>query len=217
MQYSRLAFTKWEDRPIAISGLERRLLSDLNTHGGFGVFDDGQSLLRRSLLWQRSKHEPTLSKIVFPPERNMIVPTWSWMAYKGGIDFLDLPLGGMDWQKSEIHSPWIPSASEIYHTTDKSGNIEMSAVAREYEIQSERSKEFTIIYDIPKTEGQSLRCIVMGRRRGDGKPEDSRHYVLFITPKGGSAKVYERVGVGYMPGTFIKPKAPGSQGLVKVR
>jgi len=82
-QYSRLAFTRWEDRPIAIAGLQNRLIYDLKTQGGFGIFDDGQSLLRRSLLWQRGKDEHVLRNITFPPERNISIPTWSWMAYEG--------------------------------------------------------------------------------------------------------------------------------------
>jgi len=216
-QYSRLAFTRWEDRPIAIAGLEKRLIHDLKSHGGFGVFDDGQSLLWRSLLWQRSTDEPTLRKITFPPERNITVPTWSWMAYEGGIDYLNLPLGGVDWQKDEIKSPWIPDASEVYHTIDRTGSIELSAIAREFNIQGAGANEFMIVYDIPKTEGQQLKCIVMGRRREKGELENTRHYVLFITPKGGQAKVYERVGVGFMPGKFIELNAPGPSKLVKVR
>jgi hypothetical protein len=216
-QYSRLAFTRWEDRPIAIAGLEKRLIHDLKTHGGFGVFDDGQSLLRRSLLWQRGHDEPTLRKIAFPPERNMTVPTWSWMAYEGGIDFLNLPLGGVDWQEDEIYSPWIPGASEGYHTIGRTGSIELNAIARRFSIQGARAHEFTIVYDIPKTESPQLKCVVMGRRREEGKPEDARHYVLFITPKGGAAKVYERVGTGFMPGKFIELSPPGPSGLVKVR
>ena len=145
------------------------------------------------------------------------MPTWSWMAYEGGIDFLNLPLGGVDWQEDEISSPWIPDASEVYHIIDRTGSIELSAIARGFNIQVAGANEFMIVYDVPKTEGQQLKCIVMGRRRGEGKLEDARHYVLFITPKGGAAKVYERVGVGFMPGKFIELIAPGLSGLVKVR
>lgn len=215
--YSRLAFTHWEDRPIAIAGLEKRLIENLKTHGGFGVFDDGQSLLRRSLLWQRGKHEPSLRRITFPLQRNVTVPTWSWMAYEGGIDFLELPLGGVIWQKDEIYSPWLLDVSEVHHTINHTGSIELSAIARDFNIGSDGAKNFLIIYDIPKTEGQSLKCIVMGRRREEGKLEDARHYVLFIAPKGGMAKVYERVGVGFMPGRFIELNAPGPPRLIKVR
>lgn len=208
-QYSRLAFTRWEDRPIAIAGLERRLISDLNTHGGFGVFDDEQSLLRRSLLWQRGKDDKdiptTLRKIIFPANRNLTPPTWSWMAYEGGIDFLELPFGGVDWQKDDIRSPWTLDSSNVCHTIDQTTTgIELCANAREFNTTKAKPEEFTIVYDIPSNEVQSLMCIVMGRRIENGvEPEDARHYVLFITSKEGAANVYERVGVGHMPGKFI--------------
>jgi hypothetical protein len=62
-----------------------------------------------------------------------------------------------------------------------------------------------------------LMYIVMGRLREARKPEDARHYVLFIAQKGGASNVYERVGVGFMPGKFIELNAPGPSRLVKVR
>ena len=96
-------------------------------------------------------------------------------------------------------------------------NIELSAIARGFDIKGARADEFMIVYDIPKTEPPSVLCIVMGRRIENGKPEDARHYVLFIAPKGGASKVYERVGVGYMPGSFIQLDTPGISSLVKVR
>lgn len=218
-QYSFLSFTRWEDRPIAIAGLEKRLIMDLKTLGGFGIFDDRYSLLRRSLLWQRSEDTRTMRRIDFPPERNMAVPTWSWMAYEGGIDFLDLPLGGVDWIKDdrnyEIHSPWVVDGSKVSHTIDQTGSTELDAIAKEFNVLETLANEFMIIYDIPKAEGQTLKCVVMGRRIENGKPEDARHYVLFIAPKGGA--VYERVGVGYMPGKFIRLSDSEALGRVKIR
>ncbi|KAI3392588.1 hypothetical protein diail_5462, partial [Diaporthe ilicicola] len=37
-QYTRLEFTRNTDRPIAIAGLEKRLIRDLKAQGGLGVF-----------------------------------------------------------------------------------------------------------------------------------------------------------------------------------
>ncbi|KKY39056.1 putative tol-like protein [Diaporthe ampelina] len=42
-QYTRLQFTHISDRPIAIAGLEKRLIRDLRAEGGYGVFDDGEA------------------------------------------------------------------------------------------------------------------------------------------------------------------------------
>lgn len=46
-QYSTLQFTKAYDRPIAIAGLEQRLIRAFGKPGGFGVFN---RYFRRSLL-----------------------------------------------------------------------------------------------------------------------------------------------------------------------
>ena len=96
IHFSRLKFTPYSDRSIAIAGLEKRLIRAFDTSGEFGVFDDGRSLLHRSLLWSRGWDEATLDKIAFPADSQIIVPTWSWMAVKGGIDYLDLPFDGVD-------------------------------------------------------------------------------------------------------------------------
>lgn len=104
--YTRLKLTLKKDRPVAIAALEKRLHRDLKSSGGFGVFDDSRSLLPRSLLWQRGAEVTSLNKISFPPDTHTRLPTWSWMAYDGGIDFLDLPLGEVDWNVSEIQGNW---------------------------------------------------------------------------------------------------------------
>jgi hypothetical protein len=133
------------------------------------------------------------------------------MAYQGGIDFLDLPLGGVDWSKDVIYSPWIQDPTEA-HTTDQVGSIDLNSVARGFDLQGAKSGEFMIVYDIPRTEGASMKCIVMGRRRESGKLEDARHYVLLVAPKAG---FYERIGVGFMPGNFIELNDQAK--MVKVR
>jgi hypothetical protein len=139
------------------------------------------------------------------------------MAYEGSIDFLELPFGGVEWHHDEIRSPWAQGAAEVYHTTKPAGNIELKAIARRFDIQNDTAHEFLILYDIPRTEGLHLMCIVMGWRKEDRKPESARHYVLFIAPKRGATQVYERVGVGYMPGKFIQLNTPGRSELVSVR
>ena len=93
-RYSRLDFTRIEDRPFGIAGLERRLLEAFKTKGGFGIFDDGDKrdhhLFHRSLLWCRGDDEPDsgMVPIRFPGDRDIHVPSWSWMAYKGSIGML---------------------------------------------------------------------------------------------------------------------------------
>src|ERR1700749_4852812 len=88
-----LAFTNNEDRSIAISGLEKRLIRTFNTRGAYGVFD---TFLNRSVLWQRGGDE--MNRISYPARRS--VPSWSWMAYDGRITYVDVPFGQVDWLPS---------------------------------------------------------------------------------------------------------------------
>lgn len=111
-QYSRLEFTRMEDRAVAILGLENRLRKAYDTDGGFGIFDDGpdQGLFHRSLLWRRGveQEKPDMRPIVFPVERRTAVPKWSWMAYAGPIDYmLEPPFDEkMEWESQDIKPPW---------------------------------------------------------------------------------------------------------------
>ncbi|KAF2677147.1 HET-domain-containing protein [Lentithecium fluviatile CBS 122367] len=80
-QYSRLAFTRYEDRPFAIAGLEKRLQKAFGIEGSFSVFYDGPDggLFHRSLLWQRGEQpedEAVLTPIDFPIDRNIKVPSY---------------------------------------------------------------------------------------------------------------------------------------------
>ncbi len=87
-------------------------------------------------------------------------------------------------------------------------------------------EDFGVFYDRAepvKTEEKTLKCVVVGKRRMRSKTptDETTHYVLLIAPKRmdspRGAKVYERVGVGYMAGRFIDLVGTGSAGLVNVQ
>ncbi|KAK0111475.1 hypothetical protein ONS95_001830 [Cadophora gregata] len=206
-QYSRLDFTRWTDRPIAISGLQKRLLRDLEVEGGFGVFDDGRSLLQRSLLWKRAEDVSTLEKVLLLSGEPIAVPSWSWMGYKNPIDYLDLPLGDVYWTPDEIVSPWTGTTKDS--DIDGSQNIgRLKAVARGYTVAEDHETRFRIFYDMDKpseARAKTLKCVVMGRAVAKTRVEETTHYVLVITPISVSNEesIYERAGVGYMAGSYI--------------
>lgn len=214
MQYSRLAFSRIEDRPIAIAGLEKRLIREFGTNGGFGVFDDGKGLLQRGLLWRRG--EKNLERIDFPSDWFMPVPSWSWMAYKGGIDYVDPPFGEIEWEHQEIRSPWSARESKTLHSTASVPLKQtLTVVARDFALGKPEDKSSAIFYDIAgQTDGQNTKCVVVGRHKSGVLASDKLHYVLLIRTKRSKTHEYERVGVGYMPGRMI---ALSGQGLeVKV-
>lgn len=73
---------------MAIGGLEKRLIRTFDTMGGYGVF---LQYLDRSLLWRR-KEQAWLTPIEYFTART--VPSWSWMANEGAIEYPRVEFGG---------------------------------------------------------------------------------------------------------------------------
>ncbi|PVH79109.1 HET-domain-containing protein, partial [Cadophora sp. DSE1049] len=206
-QYSLLDFTRWSDRPIAIAGLQKRLLRDLEVKGGFGVFDDDRSFLQRSLLWRKDPDVSVLQRIDFSSGKSQTVPSWSWMGYKNAIDYLEMPFGGMDWTTDDIISPW--AEKKVSTTVHGTRPMQLEAIARAFAVGEDHETQFGIFYDManpsPAVE-KTLKCVILGKVRARRPKEETTHYVLIIaplpSPKG--ERIYERAGVGYMAGRYIE-------------
>lgn len=224
-QYSRLGLTNAEDRPIAIQGLQQRLLDTMEVRGGFGILDEGdmRGLLRRSLLWCRGPDSltPKLSRITFPPD-SVPVPSWSWMAYTGGkdypgaIDYLDLEFDTWDWE--DLQSPWSqPKEEEATSDTASPSNrttasdeTMLVATARDIDLDAAYEEDGDLRLDDPDTElSDATLCVVLGKAKGSTSLEEQKNCVLIITPSGkldGNGKqLYERIGTGFLPGKCISP------------
>ncbi|EUC46749.1 hypothetical protein COCMIDRAFT_35616 [Bipolaris oryzae ATCC 44560] len=211
-KYSRLGLSKAYDRPTAIDGLQQRLLRTMYVRGGFGVFDQGvtRGLLRRSLLWRRGVDTRSLTRIHFPAESVLpTVPSWSWMAYTGGIDYLQPDFGNYEWE--DLQSPWSTNAPNNISSTDVSiVNMALVASAREYDSGAALSSEGELILDAPNPSSRpKTLCVVLGKAKGSPSPETQRHYVLIVAVAGHKGRagetIYERVGAGYLPGKCISP------------
>lgn len=203
-RYSRLGLSRATDRAMAIDGLQERILAALKVKGGFGVFFEdgkdgrGRGLLRRSLLWCRGADTDTLSRIQVPPGHAAIrVPSWSWMAYTGGIDYITPDFGGMEWEA--MQSPW----DSNYNTA---GDNTLVVEARDYRADDEGSN---IVFDCPEVSQKlAIKCVVLGKVKGRKPAGDKLHYVLVVqattTPDYNAGEVYKRVGAGYLPGKCIE-------------
>jgi hypothetical protein len=207
--YSGLAFTKPYDRPIALDGIQNKLLKAFGTHGGFGIFDEDRSgqggLLRRSLLWYRSQ-SAELVKIKFLPSSTIAVPSWSWMAYIGEIDYLKLEFGNMDWK--EIQSPWSDNGRKSLPTDSRSGNIALIGEVRDIAPDAAGERAGKIYFDVPGVSRMSQsQCVVLGVEQRNLPESLKLHYFILVAPTSarGSdrSKAYERIGAGYLPGRCI--------------
>lgn len=201
MQYSRLGFSVSVDRPVAIAGLETRLIDAFDTSGGFGVFE---RYVGRSLLWSRAPDIAHLTKIPFKPAQSY-VPSWSWMAYEGAISFLDPPFGNIDWTVNiEFRSIYSTSgtsrASRGRMSSSRNGHrSELKVVARSFDMAAAlcASDSSGIVWDDPTALHDQLRCVVIGRLSSESGTPAQKHWVLVVREL--SAGLYERVGAGVLP------------------
>ncbi|KAI1262704.1 heterokaryon incompatibility protein-domain-containing protein [Xylariaceae sp. FL1019] len=184
--YSGLGFTNDEDRAVAMSGIQSRLLRAFGTQGGYGIFDEvqkdtsGGGLLRRSLLW----HCPSgkeLTRIRYTRDPRLSgVPSWSWMAYKGAIDYLHPEFGHIDW--ADVQSPW--SSSSL-----------ISGMVRD--IRKTDDFDEGLFYDVPsEADLHGVRCMVLGVSKGKRPATERRNYVIMV-------ELYQRVGAGYVLGRYL--------------
>lgn len=232
-RYSRLQFSHIYDRPIAIAGLEHRLIRDLKIRGGFGVLDEERhGLLRRSLLWRRASSQFSLEKIDFSSGSGSFStlsrpPTWSWMAYEGAIDYVHPEFDQVDWETQEIVSPWSSSPLETWSYSGDSSRAPLSlrVIARKFDATDilTMSEDGAVVLDSPYVSKPELECVILGRSKSPGKEEarEARvHLVMFVRFQEkldvpGDIRVYHRAGVGSVPGSLIGWDVEGKRGEIR--
>lgn len=197
MTYSRLSFTLQEDKPVALYGLEKRLVRTYGTKGGYGIFE---SYLSRALLWRRP-NTTALTRIVYPSHHK--VPSWSWMAYSGGIEYVSIEFGTIDWT-NEVWSPFQTDDKQYWKSDENSNFVELKAMARGMQVDhAELLRRVT--FDQPLTSNfDELRCVIIGREKRRHEPDmESTNWTLILRPLAdlrstSEHPIYERVGVGYL-------------------
>ncbi|PSN58766.1 hypothetical protein BS50DRAFT_509840 [Corynespora cassiicola Philippines] len=179
-EYSKRGLTKETDRCVAISGLEARIARARECEKRYGVF---QQFLHRNLLWQPS--EKKLDQISYDKKS---VPSWSWMAYNGGIQFMDIPFNQVSWINNlrfdaDCQSTLIADVGRFRHDTIKPAGDHHNV------LNFFGRKRGWIRYDV--VEGNNLdeeRCVVVGKKAKE-------YYILVVRPTGVDGE-YSRVGTG---------------------
>ncbi|KAL1612964.1 hypothetical protein SLS60_001195 [Paraconiothyrium brasiliense] len=204
-KYAAMELSFMKDRPMAIRGLEKRLVRTFKTKGGFGMFE---CYMHRCLLWKRASW--SLSPIKTFGEES--TPSWSWMAYAGGIRFMDIPFGDMSWA-DDIYSPWHHDAIADDHAESCEQKVRQpSAIqAPAWELANSFAPENLFLDDRSRSLPQSLRYIVVGTEKSK-RPGSNYHrvYVLIVASVSGHGeRAYQRVGVGILAEPLIcKSKVP---------
>jgi hypothetical protein len=202
-----LGLTKNTDKTVAFSGLERRLAQGLHTTLRHGI---AEKFLHRSLLWKRT--EGRLKRITYPEDRK--VPSWSWMAWDGAIDFVSAPWEAVLWNRSMK----FPGEDVLQTVVMEFQNCwmeeEISYISSRWILSNAHHSVGSVTFDDIPFAIPELRCVIIGMettpgwKHGEGWSDGKRCYVLFIKPKyaGESCGEYERVGSGYMSGMHISVK-----------
>jgi hypothetical protein len=216
-RYSRLAFTRETDRPVAINGLEKRLLRTFGTKGGFGIFEHPDYLLR-CLLWQRAAHN-YMSAIIYPESRK--VPSWSWMAYDGWISYTDVPFGQVCWPtvypvkllhipldklydyaKGKINAVAVGvSNDELKRLFSNEDNVPrvLEADSKTLLSLTANHQNTSVVFDMHISSYTSeLRCVVVAWDRFPIADQVRRYYVLVVRPLNEERGLYRRAGAGYV-------------------
>ncbi|KAK7949228.1 HET-domain-containing protein [Apiospora aurea] len=213
--YSQLAFTHWSDRAVALLGLESRLGAAFKTRAEFGVL---QEYLRRSLLWKRAQTCQRLAHIEQKP--GVHVPSWSWMAYEGAIEYLPIAMGNTDWCEENLKNPFEENKS--LRQNDDGRAMQIRAIACGTGVIDSVKWNVGVTMDEGGSDSHSdktLKCIVVGRKRGVGDTSDQKDarlgadsasgdklsYVLIVKPvPGDTANQYRRVGVGSLLSSQVR-------------
>ncbi|KAI1420106.1 hypothetical protein F5Y12DRAFT_792268 [Xylaria sp. FL1777] len=194
-RYSRLDLSYPSDRPLAIRGLESRLINTFGTSGGVGIFE---IYLHRSLLWQRAGD--TLKTITGLPD--VPVPSWSWMAYDGPIRYLTAPFGEVTWSKNIISPFCEDGRRDAVGNGDLRGKGVIATSPLELEapvwnlLDAESGER--IMDDPDRAFDQPIQCVVLGKSKVPPVDESQVHWVLLVHHKKvvDNIAVYERIGVG---------------------
>jgi hypothetical protein len=193
--FSQRQLTKTTDRSVAFSGLESRIAKAIEAESIYGI---PERLFHQSLLWQRPE-DGQLNKIEYVDK---VIPSWSWMACSGPIEFA-IPSGTlMDWRTAlsfeEGSSKNALLAAEVAKLIG--GELKGEGTTKDILEKGGESIVGWIRYDKMEDmpEFSLQRCIVVGR---DSETKE-KYYVLVVNPS--SLKgVYTRIGTGAIDSSYL--------------
>jgi hypothetical protein len=210
--YSKRGLSVPTDRAIALSGLAARIARALHCKEEYGIFG---LFLHRTLLWQRLDLHNKMKRIDYKAGQ---VPSWSWMAYAGGIEFTKFDFGDFDLFDNLKFVEGDESAliTDVWGFQDCSLAQEAESKVMSYQILDQsKEKRGRIVYDVEGGTDISLeRCVVVARtHRRDGQYDQTldgtRYYILVVKQRLGTENEYERVGIGEVQEGYVSREQCG--------
>jgi hypothetical protein len=199
--YSRRGLTEKTDRSVAISGLVTRMAGALKCQSRYGIFD---IYLHETLLWQACDNK--MARIKYPGRD---VPSWSWMAYTGGIQFMAIAWDVVEWAENlrfddERKLALCGDVGKFQRCTTKPdkrrhailgfGGVERGWIQYDVEEESE---------DISK-----VRCVVIGSHEEAGHASKVWMYYILVVRLTSVDGEYERVGSGTIHKDYVVRERP---------
>jgi hypothetical protein len=141
----------------------------------YGIFE---KFLHRNLLWRANDCQ--LQKIGYEPP----LPSWTWMAYSGGVKFIDVSFGEME------------CIDSIRFDEDR----EEAIIANLWVFREGAAKE-QIHFDLGEVDKlYDQYCVVVGKTvrkwwHGDNNPSGTEYHILVVVSTGVDGE-YRRVGAG---------------------
>lgn len=147
------------------------------------------------------------------------------MAYKGAIQYLDLPFGRVEWEENDVHSPWSgrPAGTWTYSRDRSNYRQALTVTVRSFDTQAASEFRDAIILDDPANWiplVSTIKCVILGKLKSEvkGLQKNGVRYVLLVAPADSNGsqdtQAYNRVGVGIMPFSLFSTAGPGSHGQV---
>jgi hypothetical protein len=197
--YSKRGLSEPTDRAVALSGLGTRISTALDCKEIYGVFG---LYLHRNLLWRRSDLQKMMKPIEYKTPK---VPSWSWMAYEGGIQFLDIRFGGLDLFDNLRFAPGRNALiTNVWEFCGCYLNEAASETTPRQILDSCGTERGWIIYDVEDgTDLRLERSIVVGRTY----QSDKCHYHI-LTVRRQAGNEYERTGIGMVQEGYISRQQP---------
>ena len=190
VDYSKRGLSKSSDRAVAISGLVARIRKALGGESHYGIFS---FFLHRTLLWQRSGLQK-MKRIDYGDSK---VPSWSWMAYEGGIQFTEVVFGRFNLFNDLKFAPQNKTAliTKVWEFQDcHLGEATSETTCRQI-LDSCAIERGRILYDVEDGEDLGMeRGVVVARDNWDSQQLDNRNYYILVVRQ--IAGEYKRVGIG---------------------
>ncbi|WAO97154.1 HET domain-containing protein [Fusarium falciforme] len=224
-KYSTSGLTFESDRDVAIYSLVERMRHSLRSEVRYGIV---RCFLSPLLLWKRTNEDKTA--MINYGDRT--VPSWSWMAYPGGIDFIS------DTQKRLM----VPPSAYLDFTDDEDTLTVQVRRFKDCRIASRNARTAFAWtrkvgfswFDLADRIGQDgkqyaifasnvfawtrkvgslwfdvadriefKQCVVVGMGDDDGRKDPQKTYYFILVREKQDGEGYERLGVGKVEGRYV--------------